>query len=79
MCQNIYKVSQKNDSKKYFENSAITMPIKYPGPYSPRYHNPNWGPYSRKKITWDAHNKKKSTVVKSTKSTAPAINSKVTK
>ena len=35
------------------------MPIKYAGPYSPRHYNPNWGPYSRKKLTWDAHNKKK--------------------
>ena len=35
------------------------MGIKYAGRYSPRYYNPNWGPYSRKRLTWEAHNKKK--------------------
>lgn len=34
------------------------MPIKYPSKYSPRYYNPNWGPYDHQRISWDYHNPK---------------------
>ena len=31
------------------------MPIKYPAKYAPKYYNPNWGNYSRGKLTWEHH------------------------
>ena len=46
------------------------MPIKYAGRYSPKYYNPNWGPYSHKKLTWDAHHKKKSTTPTASKTSS---------
>ena len=44
------------------------MGIKYPKRYPPKYYNPNWSPYSSKKISWDAHRKKSSNVSSQTKS-----------